>query len=235
MTLPKIDQPVFNIFLESYNKNFSFRPYTIKEEKLYLMLQKEESMEQEIELIKQLANNCCVSVDKPNFDTLPLFELEYIFICLRAKSISEIVNLVYHEDNKEYDFKVNLNNVKIIKTEGHTNKIEIIKDLWIEVNYPNSTVFKLFEKYAKNENLEEGALQLFISSIKKMYDLENVYSDFSNEEISNFINDLPVSSLDKIRQFYETMPKVQYSTQITKENGDKIDIVLTGLKDFFIY
>jgi hypothetical protein len=157
--LPKIDVPIYNVKLLSTGKNLQYRPFTVKEEKLFLMANESEELNNIIDTIKQILNNCIL--DEFNIDSLPIFDVEYLFLNIRARSIGEVVNLKYKCNNNVLDeetkeekkcnnlvqIDLNLLEVEPNKQEGHTNKIEITEKMGIMMKYPTFEILKNSRHY----------------------------------------------------------------------------------------
>lgn len=237
--LPKIDVPIYDLKLLSSDKKIRFRPFTVKEEKLFLMASESQDAESVLNTIKQVVNNCILS--DINVDSLPVFDLEYLFLNLRARSISELVTLKYRcnntvEEDKKcnniVNFDLNLLDIKPIKENNHTNKIEINDKLGIVMKYPN---FELIEKYkdAKDTSI---IVNLIIDCIDYIYDEENMYyaKDTQKQELEEFIDSLQTKDLEKLKLFFESMPKIKKKLQFkcNKCNHEE-DIDVEGIQSFF--
>ena len=235
MPLPKIDVPLFEIEQPSTGKKLTCRPFLVKEEKILLMAQQSDDDKERILAIKQILTNC---VQDKNFDPdkLTTFDIDYMFIRLRARSIDNMVTLIYRdfEDDKEYKFDVNLDDIKIEKSGDHTNKIEINKSLGIMMRYPTVTALN---EVSVDSTPEEIAEVLMLNCIDKVYDDDNVYNvdDEPREEIETFINSLNIETYNKIRSFFETMPKMSYVIEYKNSLGSDRRIELSTLKDFFMW
>ena len=234
MSLPKIDQPLFDMTIPSTQKKVKFRPFLVKEEKILLVAQQSESDRDIIRAIKQVLNNCIV--DGINVDDLATFDIEYMFLKLRAKSVNNVVKLSYrdNEDDKVYDFEINLDEIEIKKSEGTTNKIQINDEVGIVMQYPSASITEELGEYESEVDL----LMFFVKkSIAEIYDSESVYvvKEQSEEDLDQFIDSLDVSTFEKIREFFEAMPKLYHALKYTNEMGNERVIELTNLKDFFMW
>lgn len=234
MSLPKIDQPLFEMTIPSTQKKVKFRPFLVKEEKILLIAQQSESDRDIIRAIKQVLNNCIV--DDVDVDDLATFDLEYMFLKLRAKSVNNVVKLSYrdNEDDKVYDFEVDLDEIEVKKTEGVTNKIKINEEVGIVMQYPSASITEELGEYESEVDL----LMFFIKKcIAEIYDSESVYvvKEQSEEELDQFIDSLDVSTFEKIREFFEAMPRLYHTLTYTNEMGNERVIELTNLKDFFMW
>jgi hypothetical protein len=237
--LPKVDVPIYDLKLLSVDKKIRFRPFTVKEEKLFLMASESQDAESVLNTIKQVVNNCILS--DISVDSLPVFDLEYLFLNLRARSISELVTLKYKcnnivEEEKTcgniVQFDLNLLDIKPTKESNHTNKIEINEKLGIVMKYPN---FEMIEKY-KDAKDSSVIVNLIIDCIDYIYDAENMYysKDTSRQELEEFIDSLQTKELEKLKLFFESMPKIKKKLQFkcNKCNHEE-DIDVEGIQSFF--
>lgn len=230
MALPKIKHPTYAITIPSTKQKVNIRPFTVQEEKLLLMAKQSDSTEDTVDTIKQLITNCVIeSIDA---DKLSTFDIEYIFIKLRAKSLGEIVDLEFKDSdtNESIKFRVNLDEIEVKFNPEHKNKFTIQGDVGIVMRYPTLNEIKLIE--SKN-NEEKAILDILFKCIDKIYDNDNVYTDFTEDELYDFINNLPLDSINKIKDFFDTMPSVEHTVKLKNKEGTTRDIVLKGLNSFF--
>ena len=229
--LPKITQPIFKLTIPTSKKTIKYRPFVCKEEKYLLIAQEGNDTEDIINAIKQLITNCVV--DEIDVDKLSTIDLEYIFLKIRAKSVNNIVELKYrdNEDNKLYSFSVNIDEIEPQFTKGHTNKIQITDTVGVIMKYPTTDIaLSIISKEG------EFSLNSFIAGcIDSIWDENSVYPaiEYTEQELNDFIGGLLVDQRDKVLEFFSTMPKLSYTISYTNENGKKVDIVLEGIKDFF--
>jgi T4 bacteriophage base plate protein len=232
--LPKISYPTLSIKIPPQNKEFSFRPMLVKEEKLLLMAKTSEDYADILGSIKQVVNNC--SID-PTFDVdkLPLFALEYVFLRLRGASIGEQIKVSYrdYEDDEVYDFNVLLSKVEIKYTENAEPKIQITPKSGVIMKYPSATLYddKEFLKTVGDDSF----YKLIARSIDQIYDQDNVYEakNFEQSDLDEFIELLDIQSFEKIKEFLNSVPTLYYKLEYTNKKGNKREIELTSLTDFF--
>jgi len=202
MALPKLKVPLFDVTIPSTNKDAKFRPFLVKEEKILLMAQAGGTKKDIINALKQIINNCVTMLDgsSVNIDKLTTFDLEYLFINIRAKSVDNVVKLKYldHEDEKYYDFEVPLDSLEVVYNPEHTNKIKVDSDIGIIMKYPTASM--ILEMETKNVSEENAPIHMITSCIDSVYDAENVYpaSESSDEELQDFVESLSVSSFSDI-------------------------------------
>lgn len=233
MSLPKINHPVFKVTIPSTKKTVSFRPYTVREEKLLVMMQSSENVEDIISVLKQVINNCCV--EEIDVDKLAIFDIEYLFLKLRAKSVGETIELVYSADNENIKFNVNLENVEVKFNPEHKQKFLVHENIGVVMKYPSIDTTLTLEKALKSENPDEVVFDIFVDCIESVFDDQTVYKDFSKQDISDFVLSLPSTAVEKIKEFFNTMPVLEHTVKLKKKDETTEDVVLRGLKNFFIF
>jgi hypothetical protein len=233
--LPKIDKPLVEILVPSVKKNYKFRPFTVKEEKILLMAQTERDEKNIILAIKQVINNCC---QEPNFDIdkLATFDLEYLFLKLRARSINNVIEVSYrdNEDDKIYDFEINLDEVEMLQNADAPNTIAVNDTVGIKMKFPSVNIIDDAPTDASAGDIVEYLIRNCVDSI---YDEENVYpaSDYTPEELSDWIDSLDIETFNKIRAFFDNLPQMYYKIEYENSKGNKRTIELTTLNDFFTW
>ena len=232
MGLPKLNYPAFEITLPSTKHLLKMRPFLVKEEKILLTAQQTENPREVINAIKQVINNCVVG--EYDVDSMTTFDLEYIFIKLRARSVNNIIKLTYrdNEDNQRYDVECNLDEVEVTYNENHTNVISVNDTMSIVMKYPNAS---LMQSLNPESSESEIFFELLAACIDTIIDNGNHYkvSDYSKEEVDEFISSLDVNTFEKIQEFFQTMPKIKHELKYTNSNGNERVIVLDNLNDFF--
>lgn len=242
--LPKIDVPIYELKLLSTGKKIKYRPFTVKEEKIFLMAQESNDVKAIIDATKQVINNCVLQ--DLDLDELPMFDVENIFLQLRAKSIGEVVNLKYRCNNKIFDEEKkeekNCNTVveidvkiddiipKFEKTEK--NKIEITDKLGVMMKYPS---MKIVEGYDQDDN-NKLIIETIVKCIDYIYDAENVYyaKDTKHEELVEFVESMQTKDLQKFKEFFETIPKIEKNiTFKCPKCKYEEDVHVEGIESFF--
>lgn len=235
MALPKLDKPLFDLEVPSQNKTVKARPFVVREEKILLTAQ-QSGQEKDIVLgIKQVLTNC---IQDPTFDmdSLTTFDLEYMFLKLRSRSVNNIIDVSYrdNEDDKVYDFQIDLDTVEMLKTKPVNNKIMVNDTVGIVMKFPSVSVLENVP-----DNLESTELVEYLvrSSIDQIFDADDVYlsSDTSEEELSEFVDSLDIETFTKIREFFDSLPSLYYKLEYTNALGNKREIELTTLSDFFTW
>jgi hypothetical protein len=232
MTLPKIQYPIFDLNIPSTGQNVTFRPFLVKEEKILLIAQQSQSETDIMRAIKQIINNCVIDKDF-DVDKLTTFDIEYMFLKFRSKSVNNIVKVTYkdNEDQELYDFEIDLDKVEMIVPEIE-NKIKINEELGIVLKYPSASVVDSI----KTASTEDEILDEFMfSSISYVYDSENIYpfDENTKEEKKEFLDSININAFGKIQEFLENLPKLSYTIEYTNKNGKEVKIELSSLSDFF--
>lgn len=235
MALPKIDKPLFDLRIPSQDKIVKCRPFVVKEEKILLIAQQSGQEKDIVLAIKQVLQNC---VQDPMFDvdTLATFDLEYMFLKLRAKSVNNVIEVSYRdiEDDKIYNFEIDLDEVEMLQENKVSNKIMVSDDVGIIMKYPSVTILN---DAPENATAPEMVEYLVRSCIDQIFDADNVYplADHSEEEVTEFIDSLDIDSFNKIREFFDNLPQMHYKIEYKNSLGNERTIELTTLSDFFTW
>ena len=230
MALPKLETPTYELILPSTGDKLKFRPFLVKEHKILLTMSEADNNEV-ARIIRELVDVCTFKALK--IKDLPHFDIEYIFMHLRAKSISETVEVVVNcECGEKIDTSFNIDELKVEKPEGHSNKIMINNEIGIELKYPN--IDDVVDIYATKDN--QKVIDLIIRSIKAIYNQEEYWeaSDQSKEELDEFVYSLTKEQFDQLETFFVTAPKV---VQVIESDcpacGKHNTSRLEGLQNFF--
>lgn len=234
--LPKIDKPLFDMIVPSMSKSFKFRPFTVKEEKILLTAQQSGEDKDIILAIKQVINNCCQD-STFDIDDLATFDLEFLFLKLRARSVNNIIEVSYrdNEDDKVYDFQINLDDVQMINLNSNTsNLISVTDTIGIKMKYPSVTIIDNIPDYKEPSDIIDYLIKNCIDCI---YDADSVFStkDISSEELDEWLNNLDIETFGKIREFFDKLPQMYYKLTYENSLGTKRVIELSTLNDFFMW
>ena len=236
MALPKVALPTYELDLPSNGKAIKYRPFVVKEEKLLLMAMETEEESAITSAVKDLLKNCVQSRIK--IDQLPTFDLEYLFLNIRAVSVGEEVDMTItcKDDNKtEVKYTFSLFDVKIDKPEGHDPKIEPSDDMGIIFRYPTFPEFVKSSIIGKQLD-PEGYIDVIAGCVDQIYDGEDVYdsSTTSKKEFKEFIEGLTTNQFKNITKFFDTIPKLEHRFNIKNpETGVESEYVINGLQNFF--
>ena len=240
MPLPKIATPSYELELPSTGKTIQYRPFLVKEEKLLVIALESEDMKQITNAIKAVIR-ACVLTKGIKVETLPTFDIEYLFLNIRGKSVGEdiAVNITCPDDEKtQVSVNINLDDIKVKKPEGHSNQIKLDNDLMMELKYPslNEFIKNNFDPNDLSKNPMEQSFDLVGSCIDKIYNQDEVWaaSDCTKKEISDFLDSMNSSQFKEVENFFESMPKLSHTVKITNPNTKvESEIVLEGLQNFF--
>jgi hypothetical protein len=233
MTLPKISHPTFKVTVPSTKKQLLFRPFLVKEEKILLMAKTSNDNNDILSAIKQVVNNCC---EEKGFDVnkLAIFDLEYLFLKIRSNSVGNIVPLSFKdlEDEKEYKFEVDLNQIEVEYPKDADNRIKINDKAGMIMRYPSAALYddKSFLSLG-----QDAMFELIIRCVDKIYSGEDMYdpSSYTREELTNFVDNLDVKTFESIQGFLSNAPTMKHVLSYNNSLGNQRKIELTTLNDFF--
>lgn len=241
--LPKLDVPIYETKLISNDQVVRFRPFLVKEQKLFLMAAESEEPKDTINAIKQVLRNCIL--DDIDVDSMATFDIEYLFLQLRARSIGEVVNLRFNCNNNVTEkgeekkcgnlVKIDINVLEInpTKDQEHTNKIQITDKVGVVLKYPT---FNSIDSNEIDSQDMQQVLNVIVSCIDYVYDEEQVYyaKDTKKEELIEFIENMKQGDLEKLSSFFTTLPKLKKDVQFHCDKcGYEEDIILEGVQSFF--
>ena len=240
MPLPKIATPSYELELPSTGKTIQYRPFLVKEEKLLVIALESEDTKQITNAIKAVIRSC-VLTKGIKVETLPTFDIEYLFLNIRGKSVGEDIDvkLTCPDDNEtEVSVNVNLDDIQVEKPEGHSNRIKLDKNLMMELKYPslNEFIKNNFDPNDTTKNPMEQSFELIGSCISKIYNEDEVWaaSDCSKKEISDFLDSMNSTQFKEVEKFFETMPRLTHTIKVVNPKTKvESDVVLEGLASFF--
>jgi len=236
MALPKLNTPTYELEVPSTDDKIKYRPFLVKEEKILLMAMESGKNEDIVQAVKDIVLTC--TFDKLDVSNLPMFDVEYIFLNIRAKSVGETskLKLLAPDDKKTYvDVELNLTEVKVQVDDNHTNKIELENDMGIIMTYP--TIDSFMESGIQTVTAS-NMLDIISSCILQIYEKkgEKVYNskDQTKKELTEFIESMNTKQFKQVQVFFDTMPKLKHTIKITNPKTKKTsDVTLSGLNDFF--
>ena len=238
MPLPTIVTPTYELELPSTGKKIKYRPFLVKEEKLLVLALETENTKDISTAIKTVLKNCIQSRGV-KVENLPTFDIEFLFLNIRGKSVGEEVevNLIAPDDEEtQVPVTINLDDIQIQKTEDHTNKVKLDDALTMEMKYPSLDQFiKSNFDFTEEVNMDQS-FDLIASCIDKIYNEEEVWStaDCTKKEVKDFLEQMNSMQFKEIEKFFETMPKLSHSVTF-KNPKTKVEstVVLEGLSSFF--
>lgn len=230
--LPKIDRPLFSLTIPSTKKTVLFRQFLVKEEKILLMAREGEDTTEILRAIKQVINNC--ATEDINIGSLTTFDIEYLFLRLRAKSVNNVAKLSFRdtEDDEVYTFEIDLDTIEVQYPETPIDRIKLSDKVGVVLKYPSANVG---EKLAQYESFTDLMFYFIMNCIQEIYDEDTVYdvSMVSEEDLASFIEDMSIEAFEQFKGFLENMPKLYHKIEYkNKLDHDRV-IELTSLKDFF--
>ena len=238
MPLPKIATPTYELELPSTGETIKYRPFLVKEEKLLVLALESEDTKQITTAIKAVLKSC-IQTKGIKVENLPTFDIEYLFLHIRGKSVGEEleVNVICPDDEEtQVKVKINLDSIEIEKNEDHDNQIKLDDNLMMEMKYPSLDEFIKNNFDFKETNQMDQSFALIGSCIDKIYNEEEVWAtaDCTKKEVNDFLEQMNSSQFKEIEAFFETMPKLSHTIKI-KNPKTKVesDVVLEGLASFF--
>ena len=238
MPLPKIATPTYELELPSTGQTIQYRPFLVKEEKLLVLALESEDMKQITTAIKSVIKGC-IQTKGIKVETLPTFDIEYLFLNIRGKSVGEEVEVsVIAPDDGETEVKltIGLDEIEVKKNDDHTRQIKLDDSLMMEMKYPSLEQFISSNFDFNEKNQMEQSFDLIASCIDKVYSEEEVWAagDFTKKEVKEFLEQMNSSQFKEIESFFETMPKLSHTVKFKNPNTKKEnEIVLEGLSSFF--
>ena len=238
MPLPTIATPTYELELPSTKKKINYRPFLVKEEKLLVLALESEDTKQITNAIKAVIK-ACILTKGIKVENLPTFDIEYLFLNIRGKSVGEEVevNIIAPDDEStSVPVKIMIDEIKVKETEGHTNKVKVDDDLTMEMKYPSLQEFISNNFDFSEENNIERSFDLIASCIDKIYNEEEVWSisDFSKKEVNGFLEQMNSKQFKEIEKFFDTMPKLSHEVNVLNPKTKvKSTVVLEGLSSFF--
>ena len=231
MALPKLNIPTHRLTLPSTGDEVKFRPFLVKEQKLLLMAQQSDDEKETIDNMIQMIENCT----NLNVTNLPVFDVEYLFLKIRAKSVGDIIqlNLLCPDDGITYvNTTLDLNDVEVQIDETHKNIIDITDDVKMIMKYPQISDVQFTEI---NQNEVSRIFQMLKKCILEVHNGDEIINsiDMKTEEISDFVDSLNTEQFENVMQFFNTMPKVRHVVEVTNpKTGVKSEVLLEGLQSF---
>lgn len=233
MSLPKIDLPIFELKLPSTGRKIKYRPFTVKEEKILLVAQESNDREQELIAAKQVVQNCLVKTD---VSKLAMFDLEYVMMIIRAKSVDNQIKFSIQDPDTEerVELEINIDNVSIVKDKDHSKKVKVNDEFTLFLKYPTIDEFQKIIMMDPNDPLAN--YHIMTSCLDQLASENDTYSfkDYSQDDIDEFMNNMTGEVMQSIQKFFETMPKLRHEMKYKNSNDDEKTFVIEGLRSFFV-
>ena len=238
MPLPKIATPTYELELPSTGQTIQYRPFLVKEEKLLVLALEGEDVKEITTAIKNVIKSC-IQTKGIKVDTLPTFDIEYLFLNIRGKSVGEEleVKLLCPDDNETYaPVTIPIDEIVVVKNDDHTNKIKLDNSLMMEMKYPSLAEFIKNNFDFGDDATMDQSFDLIASCVDKIYNEEEVWAaaDCTKKEINSFLEQMNSAQFKDIETFFETMPKLSHTVKL-KNPKTKVEseVVLEGLSSFF--
>ena len=238
MPLPKIATPTYELELPSTGESIQFRPFLVKEEKVLVLALESEDTKQITTAIKAVIKSC-VQTKGIKVEALPTFDIEFLFLNIRGKSVGENieVNIICPDDETtEVPVNIDLDEIRVQKNDDHTRQIKIDDTLMMEMKYPSLDQFIKNNFDFENKNAMDQSFDLIASCVDKIYSEDDVWAadDCTKKELKDFLEQMNSSQFKSIETFFETMPKLSHKIKVTNPNTKvESEVVLEGLASFF--
>jgi hypothetical protein len=236
MALPQVTTPTYELAVPSTDKKLKYRPFLVKEEKILMIAMEAQEQTGIIDAVKQIVQSC--TFEKFDMNSAPMFDVEYIFLNIRAKSVGEVstVRLRCPDDNETFvQTDIDLTKVEVEVNDEHSNKIELTEEMGMIMKYPTLESFVSLD--ATNINAS-NMIDIIAACIEQIYDKkgEDIYEakDSTRQELIDFVEQLNSKQFKEVQSFFDTMPKLKHKVKIENPKTKvKSEVVLTGLNDFF--
>jgi len=238
MPLPKIATPTYELELPSTGQKVKYRPFLVKEEKLLIIALESEDTKQVTNAIKTVIKNC-VETKNIKVESLPTFDIEYLFLNIRGKSVGEEIEVsIICPDDEEttVDVKINVDDIKVQKSKDHTNRIKLDDTLMMEMKYPSLEQFIKTNFDLSSNNSIDQSFEVIASRVDKIFNEDEVWAtaDVTKKELMEFLDQMNTSQFKEIEKFFETMPKLSHTIKVTNPKTEvESEVVLEGLSSFF--
>jgi len=240
MPLPKISTPTYELELPSTGKKIKYRPFLVKEEKILILALESENTKQITTSVKSILKEC-ISTRGVKIDNLPIFDIEYLFLNVRGKSVSEALDLIVTcpDDGKTtVPVKVYIDEIQVVKDPKHSNDIKLDDKLTLRLKYPSLDEFikNNFDFSSRDEGVLDQSFEIIASCIDQVYNEDESWaaSDCTKKELLEWVETLNTNQFKLIEEFFSTMPKLSHTFKVTNPNTKvENDVTLEGLASFF--
>ena len=236
MALPQINSPIYELTIPSTNKKVKYRPFVVKEEKILLLALESQEEEEITSAILTIIGNCLQT--KVDIDSLSTFDIEYIFLNVRAKSVGEMLEFMITcpDDNQtQVEVEINIDDIKVQKEKGHTDTIDLENGYFIKMKYPTMK-YLMSKKPDGSKSAVENTFEYVVECIDSIYDDEETWesADSTKKELIEFVESLNSKQYQKVQDFLNTMPKLKHTVQVRNPKTKVIsDVTIEGLANFF--
>ena len=237
MPLPKINTPTYELSLPSNGKKIKYRPFLVREEKILIMALETENQKQITDAVVQILD-ACIMTRGVKVQTLATFDIEYIFLNVRSKSVGETinVNIICPDDEKtSVEVPIDLESIKVKKDKSHTNIVKIDDNLSLKLKYPSMDQF-IESNFESTDDTIKNTMKVITSSIDMIFSEEESWnaSESTEKELEDFIEQLNSKQFQTIEKFFDTMPKLSHKVKVTNPKTNvESTVILEGLAAFF--
>ena len=238
MPLPKISTPTYELELPSTGKTIKFRPFLVKEEKLLVLALESDDSKEITNAIKAVLKDC-IQTRGVKVDSLPTFDIEYLFLNIRGKSVGEDieVSVLCPDDGETYaEVQISIDDIKVTKDKNHSNQIKLDENLMMEMKYPSLDQFVKSNFEFSSDNQVDQSFELIASCIDKVFSADEAWTtdDFTKQEVTEFLEQMNSAQFKEIESFFATMPKLSHEVQVVNpKTKKKSKVTLEGLASFF--
>ena len=236
MTLPVLNNPNYEMELPSTGEKIEFRPFLVKEQKILMMAMESKDTSSQSKAVVDIIKNCTFGKLNDKVETLPTFDIEYMFLQIRQKSVGETVDITVtcpDDGETKVPVTVNLEEIKVVKTEGHTNVIMITDKIGLTMKYPTMKQIMGYDM-TKLDSME-GTFGIINDCLENIFDENEVYDEMNGKEVSDFIEQMTTDQFQKVTEFFTKMPKLKHIVKVTNPNtGVENEIALEGMQSFLV-
>ena len=238
MPLPKISTPTYELELPSSGKTIKFRPFLVREEKLLVLALESDDPKEITNAVKAVLKDC-IQTRGVKVETLPTFDIEYLFLNIRGKSVGEDieVSVLCPDDGETYaEVQISIDDIKVTRDKNHSTQIKIDDNLMMEMKYPSLDQFVKSNFEFSNDNQVDQSFELIASCIDKVYSADEAWTtdDFTKKEVTEFLEQMNSAQFKEIESFFSTMPKLSHEVQVVNpKTKKKSKVTLEGLASFF--
>ena len=234
MALPVLNNPNYEMELPSTGEKIEYRPFLVKEQKILMMAMESEDVSAQSKAVVDIIKNCTFGAINDKVEILPTFDIEYMFLQIRSKSVGETVELIITcQDDGETKVPVNINleDINVVKTEGHDTTIMITDKIGLTMRYP--TMKQLMSYDMSKITTMEGTFKVINDCLENVFDENEVYEEMNSKELQEFIEQMTTEQFQKVSEFFNTMPKLKHTLKVKNPNtGVENEVVLEGMQSF---
>ena len=234
MALPVLNNPNYEMELPSTGEKIEFRPFLVKEQKILMMAMESEDTSSQAKAVIDIIKNCTFGKLDDMIEVLPTYDIEYMFLQIRQKSVGETVDITVtcpDDGETKVPVTINLEDISIVRTEGHTNTVMITDKIGMTMRHP--TMKQILSYDLTKMDTMESTFGIIQDCLENIFDENEVYDDMNKKELSEFIEQMTPGQFEKVTEFFTTRPKLKHTVKVTNPNtGVENDIVLEGMQSF---